>query len=231
MIVMFKSNLKHLFIGLAMLASAGLAVALTPHERIADHGPKINLETMIPKQFGDWKMDETIVPIQVSPDVKAALDRIYNQTLSRTYFNRHGDHIMLSIAYGSDQSYGMQVHRPEVCYPAQGFQILKISPGTLNTINGTIPVKRLIAQQGERVEPITYWITLGDEVPDGGIRWRLLQIKYGLTGRIPDGLLFRVSSIDTDDSEAYAAQGAFISDLLNALPSKARVKLAGVLKP
>lgn len=223
-------SFKYLLIGLAMLATAGLAIALAPHEKIAVLGPKVDLETMIPKQFGVWKMDESIAPIMASPEQQAIINRIYNQTLSRTYVNGRGDRIMLAIAYGGDQGKGMEVHRPEVCYPAQGFQILKSLQATLSTPNGPIPVKRLVAEQGPRIEPITYWITLGDEVPEGGIRWKLTQIKYGLTGKIPDGLLFRVSSIQDDDRAAYATQGTFINDLLNAMPARDRVKLAGIVR-
>jgi EpsI family protein len=213
-----------------MLATAGLAVALAPNEKIAARGPRINLESMIPKQFGQWKMDETIAPIMPNPEQQAIINRIYNQTLSRTYANSHGQHIMLSIAYGGDQSKGMEVHRPEVCYPAQGFQIVKANQTTLSTPNGLIPVKHLVAEQGPRIEPITYWITLGDEVPEGGIKWKLTLLKYGLTGKIPDGLLFRVSSIQADDQLAYAEQTIFINDLLNALPARDRAKLAGIVR-
>jgi len=41
-------NLRNIIIGLAMLAAAGLAIAITPTSKIADQGPKLNLETMIP---------------------------------------------------------------------------------------------------------------------------------------------------------------------------------------
>ncbi|NWG38768.1 MAG: EpsI family protein [Hydrogenophilaceae bacterium] len=221
-------SLKHLIIGLLMLAAAGLAYALTPRERVADQGPKINLETMIPKQFGQWKLDETVLPLITDPKQQALINKIYNQTLSRTYMNEQGERIMLSIAYGGDQSDDMAVHKPEVCYPAQGFQLLKNTRGNLQTSGGPIPVKRLVATHGPRIEPITYWITLGDEVPDGGLKWKLAQLKYGLTGKIPDGLLFRVSSIQPDDHAAYDLQGRFVNDLLQAIPKEHRTRLAGM---
>jgi EpsI family protein len=223
-------SLKHLVIGLTMLAAAGLAYALTPRERIADQGPKIDLETMIPKQFGDWKIDETVLPLIADPSQQALINKIYNQTLSRTYLNAKGDRVMLSIAYGGNQSDNMAVHKPEVCYPAQGFQVLKNTRGDLQTAGGAIPVKRLVATHGSRIEPITYWITLGDEVPDGGMKWKLAQLKYGLTGKIPDGLLFRVSSIQPNDAVAYDVQGRFINDLLQAVAPGDRAKLAGVAR-
>lgn len=226
---MSTPGVKYLLIGLAMLAAAGMAIALTPRDRIADHGPKLDLEAMIPKHFGNWQMDETVVPIMPDPGQQALLNKIYSQVLSRTYISGTGSQIMLAIAYGGDQSDAMQVHQPEICYPAQGFQIYRIFWDKLKTINGQlIPVKRLVAVQGPRNEPITYWITLGKEVPDGSLRWKLAQLKYGLTGKIPDGLLFRVSSISPDDSAAFALENRFINDLLAALPSSARAKLAGV---
>ena len=224
-------NLKQLIVGLAMLAAAGLAMALKPTERIADTGPKINLETLIPAEFGDWKIDATIGTLLVNPETQARLDKIYSQVLSRTYINAQGERIMLSIAYGGDQSDGMQVHKPEACYPAQGFQILKNSTDAFSTGNGSIPVKRLVAMQGSRIEPITYWTTVGDDVAVSGLKWKLYQLKYGLTGKIPDGLLFRISSIQPDDAVAYRMQDNFARELLGALTPSGRKRLIGQPTP
>ncbi|OZA13171.1 MAG: EpsI family protein [Hydrogenophilales bacterium 17-62-8] len=220
-------SFKHLVIGLCMFAAAGMALALKPTVKVADSGPKVDLEVLIPKAFGNWKVDETIVPLIADPELQARLDKIYNQTLTRTYVNPTGDRIMLSIAYGGDQSDSMAVHKPEVCYPAQGFQILKNASGTFATNDGNIPVKRLVATQGSRIEPITYWTTVGDKVAVSGVKWKLQQLKYGLTGQIPDGLLFRISSIQPDDAKAYQTQDAFTRDLLKAMPTADRQRIIG----
>ncbi len=220
-------SFKHFVIGLFMLAAAGMALALKPTEKIADAGPKVDLETLIPKAFGDWKIDETIVPLIANPEQEAMINKIYNQTLTRTYFNSTGDRIMLSIAYGGDQSDSMAVHKPEVCYPAQGFQILKNRASTFSTGEGDIPVKRLVATHGSRIEPITYWTTVGDTVAVSGLKWKIQQMKYGLTGKIPDGLLFRISSIQADDAKAYQIQDAFTRDLLKAMPQAGRQRIIG----
>lgn len=220
-------SIKHLVIGLCMFAAAGMALALKPTTKVADAGPKIDLETLIPKQFGDWKIDETIAPLIANPEQEAMINKIYNQTLTRTYVNANGERIMLSIAYGGDQSDTMAVHKPEVCYPAQGFQIMKNITGTFSTGDGSIPVKRLVATQGQRIEPITYWTTVGDTVAVGGLQWKLNQMKYGLTGKIPDGLLFRISSIQADDAKAYQTQDAFARDLLKAMSPDGRQRIIG----
>jgi EpsI family protein len=221
-------SFKHLFIGLAMFAAAGLALALKPTERVADAGPKIDLEKLIPREFGDWKIDGTITPLIASPEQEALLNKIYNQTLTRTYVNAKGERVMLSIAYGGDQSDNMAVHKPEVCYPGQGFQILK-SPAitSFSTGEGNIPVKRLVASLGARIEPITYWTTVGDQVEVQGLRWKLQQLKFGLTGKIPDGLLFRVSSIEVDEIKAYRIQDTFTHEMLKAMSPEGRKRIVG----
>jgi EpsI family protein len=66
-------------------------------------------------------------------------------------------------------------------------------------------VRRLFTSKGSREEPLTYWFTVGDRAVQG---WnaRLVELSYTLTGQIPDGLLFRVSSIDADQTRANQMQ-------------------------
>ncbi len=227
---MFALNRRALIIGLAMLLSMVLAAAMKPTLMLADSKAKIDLATMIPKQFGNWKIDDKIIPIQVDPQQLAQLDRIYNQTLARTFINQKGDRVMLSIAYGGDQSDSMQVHKPEVCYTSQGFQMLTLVPGVFDTGFGNIPVKRLLAVKGTRIEPIIYWMTIGETITNSSFEWKLAQIQYGLTGKIPDGMIFRVSSLG-DQSTAYAIQEDFIRVLLKVLSPDNRKRLIGSTTP
>ena len=43
---------------------------------------------------------------------------------------------------------------------------------------------------------------------------RMVQIRTILTGQIPDGLLFRISSIDMDSEHAFAMQQRFAADMM-----------------
>jgi EpsI family protein len=210
-----------------MLLAAALAVAATPRKHLIDESEKIDLERMIPSSFGGWSIDQSAIPIVTAPDVQAKLDSIYDQILSRTYVDGSGHRMMLSIAYGGNQSDAMQVHRPEVCYTAQGFQVMREAIGTLSTPYGTLPVKRLLATLGRRHEPITYWVTIGNRATHVGIEQKLLQLKYGLTGRIPDGLLIRVSSIEANEAAAYAAHEQFIRLMLAAMTVDDRIRMTG----
>jgi EpsI family protein len=211
-----------------MLVAAGLAIVLKPTRHLADQQAPVELEKIVPKTFGDWRVDPTVVPIKASPDVQANLDRLYNQVMDRSYVNSKGQRVMLSIAYGGDQGGdGTQVHRPEFCYTAQGFRLTMNVVGDLLTQYGTLPVRRLVAVQGRRNEPITYWITVGDKATLPGVRRKLAQVAYGLTGKVPDGMLVRVSSIDQDEKNAHRLQDDFINEMLSVMNPQDRVRVAG----
>ncbi len=221
-------SFKHLLVGLFMFAAAGMAVALKPTAKLADSTAQFQLETLVPKRFGDWKIDETIAPLLVTPELQKVIDETYSQTLTRTYVNSAGKRIMLSVAYGGAHGEGMQTHKPEICYPAQGFQVVKdTQPAILSTQFGELPIKRLVAAQGPRNEPITYWVVVGDQQTQFGLRMKLAQMRYTLTGVIPDGMLVRVSSIDGDEAGAYENQTGFIRAMLAAMRDSERERLTG----
>jgi EpsI family protein len=122
----------------------------------------------------------------------------------------------------------LQAHRPEVCYPAQGFQLGRIEDGALPTRFGNIEVRRLTTNLGPRNEPVTYWLTVGNQVIKSTLEKRIAQIRLGLTGQIPDGLLFRISSIDRDDARGFSMQQKFTADLMSAVSPATRKQLSGL---
>jgi EpsI family protein len=210
-----------------MCAASVGAYVVRPDTKAAERGPQINLEKMIPERFGDWRVEPQVVQV-VNPQTKELLDKLYSQTLSRTYADGSGYRVMLSLAYGSDQRGALQAHKPEVCYPAQGFKLHELIQSALQTEFGTIPATRLFVTLGRRNEPVTYWFTVGDSAIRSAFEKRMVEFRYGLTGQIPDGLLFRVSSIDADRAHAFGIQDRFVNDLLQALPPVERLRLSGL---
>lgn len=219
-----RRNVLSAFVFAVFMASAVIvAAAWKPHNYIADAKPRINLEKLIPREFGGWTIDPTIVPLQPAPDLQKVIEATYDQTLARTYRSSSGQRVMLSIAYGRNQHEGMNTHRPEVCYPAQGLSIISGTRTDELLFNGApIRVHRLIAKQGARVEPITYWLRVGDELTSFGRQHKLVAMKYGLRGDIPDGLLVRVSSIDPNEAAAFKVQQQFIARMLAAMTPEDR---------
>jgi len=221
---------KRIAFTLAVLMGIASAAgfALRPGSKAADKGPALALDTMVPTAFGDWReLNEKGVQV-VNPQTQELLDKLYSQILTRTYVNKRGYRIMLSLAYGDDQRGGLQAHRPEVCYPAQGFKLHAQREGSLQTAFGSIDVRRLTTSLGQRSEPVTYWLTVGNTVVRTPFDKRLAEIRLGLTGQIPDGLLFRISSIDSDEARAFDMQRVFAADLLGAVSPQARQQLSGL---
>jgi len=213
--------------GVLMVSSAVVAKILTPTERLAKVRAPLVLETTIPTKFGDWIEEKELTAQVINPETADALAKIYTQTLSRNYINRNGERIMLSIAYGEDQTSGLQLHYPEVCYPAQGFSLAWATKGTLMTNLGELRVKRLSTALGSRNEPVTYWTTMADKVVLGGYDTKFAQLSYGLRGQIPDGLIFRVSSISNDAQQAFKVQEDFVRQIADALPVQFRSRFIG----
>ena len=216
-----------LLLGAAMAATSALTHALMSSQRIVQTQPAFRLEELVPKQFGDWRIDPAVVPLAPNPEQQGMLAKIYDQTLSRTYVDNAGRRIMLSIAYGGDQSKALQLHLPEVCYVAQGFQLISQGSGRLETGFGTLPVQRLVARLQERNEPITYWVTIGAHATRSGIEQKLRRLAYGLSGEIPDGMLVRVSSIAMNEADAWHQQDRFLAELLGSMRPADRARLIG----
>lgn len=214
---------------LGMVGAAAAAHVATPTRKLADGRPT-DLKAMFPERFSSWRIDDTVPVILPAPDIQAKLDQIYNQVLSRTYIDASsGQRVMLAVAYGGDQSDGTKAHLPEVCYPAQGFQMLRSARDSL-TLNGRIvPVKRMVAQLGGRVEPVTYWLTIGDDVAATITDRKLAQMRYGLRGLIPDGMLIRVSTIDRDVARSYAVQNGFLQAMAAGVPPQLADRVLGRL--
>ena len=223
-----KFPVKNIVLLLLMLVSAVMASVLRPTISLADERPPIVLKTMVPAAFGDWRELLNTSAQIVDPQQRQLLEQIYSETLTRTYVNSAGYRIMLSIAYGKNQSDALQLHKPEVCYPAQGFMLMATQHGTLDLQLGKpIAATRLQTSLGQRYEPITYWTVVGDHITKGGIDKKLTEMRYAMRREIPDGMLVRVSSIDTGVENAYALQSQFATQMVRAIAPEHRNRFAG----
>ncbi len=204
-------------VALTMLIAAVAALFMTP--RGAAPGTNLDLEQIVPKAFGAWRLDETVRPIlpRADDDEDSLANRLYDQTVSRTYLNADGERLMLVVAYGRSQSDALQVHRPERCYASFGFDISEPRYKTVSVAGDTLPVTLLETQRQTRHEPVTYWTRIGSDVPRSGLEQQWARLKFGLRGKVPDGVLVRVSTLSRQSDVAFEKQGAFITDLINAI--------------
>lgn len=211
-----------------MLAAAVGAVVLKPTKLLAETKAHIKLEQQIPEAFGEWRLDNRVRPLVPDPSLQATINRFYSQTVSRTYVNAQGRRVMLSVAYGADQSSeATAVHRPEFCYATQGFSVADMGQNTLQVDGRHIIARHLVARKGDGMEPITYWVTLDERTTLPGFKRRMEQIYFGLRGEVADGMLFRLSSWENNPEQAYALHEQFVRDLEPHVPANVRARYFG----
>ena len=218
-------------IALALIMALTLLAAehFKPTVKLAALSEKLDLEAVLPDNFEGWQRLNITSAEVVNPQSSTLLGRLYSQVVNRVYENEAGERVMLSIAYGEDQRGGLQAHKPDFCYPAQGFMVSSTQPGSLQTPYGDIPVVRMETSAGSRFEPLTYWTTVGDIAISSGFQRRMVELEYGLKGLIPDGLVFRVSSIESDSARAFIVHESFVVKFLSVLSPPLRNRVSGVL--
>ncbi len=211
-----------------MVGAIGLADLLRPHKYWADVIGEPHYETLVPKRFGEWEMLPYKPTMVVNPVQEENLMRLYTETYAQTFVHKPtGRMLMLSIAYGRDQTNDAQIHVPEACYPSQGFKVESHDLHDVPTAFGDIAAVRMLTTQGSaRTEPLTYFIRVGDSVARGSKERNLRRLSMAIRGYRIDGMLFRVSEL-TRSKDAFDLQDRFIADFLGELTPEARERFIG----
>ena len=160
------------------------------------------LETVIPRQFANWSVVPEISPVKPEdPEAYVQQIRLPTRLIRKkwdgVYTDGRGNIVMLMVAYGPVQNYRLKAHRPEICYTAAGFRVSSKTDAAISYRDDASPIRavRLVTQRKSRFEPVSYWMRVGNDISNGAVDNQLSRLKYGLKGIIPDGALFRVSTI------------------------------------
>jgi len=219
---------RDIIIGSACLAGAGAAYALRPrrHVSLLDRGRTV--EEIVPRSFTSWKSQD--VTDLVAPKIEGSLaSQLYNETVGRVYRNGDsGEEVMMLLAHGDTQSEDLQLHRPEICYPAFGFAISQSAVTDVGLApRVTIPSRRLVADAPDRRETIIYWSRLGEYLPLDRRQQQLDRLKTSMKGDVADGLLARFSMLGADSAAAVGVLERFIPVLVRSVAADHRDVLIG----
>ncbi len=219
-------NRRDLLMGGALLSAAGGALALTPRRRLVLlEGRK--LEDIVPGKIDDWahvKSEGFVLP--KSPGSLA--DRLYSQTLTRLYVSPSKLPMIVVIAYGAVQNDLLQLHRPETCYKAVGYEISGSRRALVNLGSGVeLPVRNLTATAEQRAEQITYWTRIGDDLPTDGSEQRWVKLRQQMQGFLADGILVRISTAAPAEPAVFAQLAAFSAAMVNSIAPRDRDVLIG----
>ncbi len=213
-------------------ASAGGLMA-TPHRTMAR---ATVLGKTVPSQFGDWKeMPNGLAQMALSvTDGERTEEQPYDEVVMRTYANGKGERVMLALAYAREQRQEVKIHRPEVCYVAQGYKLVDEQQVDMPQLGGMggqgVHGQRLLMNSNNQTEAVSYWIRVGDFYPRGGLNTRMAILQHGFKGMVPDAILVRASSILGQPGEAagaYERQESFLAQLVQAMrPADATMLVA-----
>lgn len=223
---------RTLFILFLIALGFGAGVALRPE--INTEVPDPHLDRLVPPSVGSWRYVPNAMEQVTAIATDTNTDQPYDEVLMRTYVRPDGAAVMLTLAYGKNQRQEVKIHRPELCYPAQGMKVRALKPTTFDGIQSEVahaPItgKRMVAQGHSFQEVVSYWIRIGDSYSSSAwqTRWNIMQ--EGLKGRMTDGILVRVSQRvhpSDDPSRHYDVQEDFLKQLVATLDPQGRDLLA-----
>jgi EpsI family protein len=210
---------RRMLVGLMLAAGAGTALARKPRQPIDLVGDR-KIDNIIPKKIGSWDFQTTSGLVVPTEDALSAA--LYSQLLTRVYVNGSDPPIMLLVAQSAGQTGILQIHRPEFCYPAGGFELSPIVPVSLKG-DLNLKVNELTATLPGRTEQIIYWTRVGRQMPMSWAEQRLAVASDNLRGLIPDAVLTRISTIDGDRDRAFHRLTTFAEAMLTTMGANRNV--------
>lgn len=215
--------------GLGCVAALGTAEVLRPRRKIVLMPAGAKLKDLVPRALPGWTIGgggDIVIP-RTEGSLAAQL---YSDQVGMVYHHEANDRpdVMVLVAYGPAQNDALQLHRPEVCYPAIGFEIVERHFTEIPAGGGkNIPAVALTARAGDRIEDIVYWSRLGNTLPRTMGEQRNDRLKAALEGTIGDGVLFRASSTRIGETPEFDHLVAFLGEMVSALRPAARLALLG----
>lgn len=211
--------------GLGLIA-LGCSEALRPRRRLTLL-KKGTIDQAMPAGFGTWTSEA--VSGLVSPEQAGRLaNALYSEMVSRAYYDHtSGATAFVLVAYGDTQSDLLQLHRPESCYPAVGFNLKASRPIAVPLgIGAALPGRQVTAVMEERVENIVYWTRLGERLPQDAKQQRMARLENAMEGYVADGILVRCSIVG-DPDRSFGLLDRFVPELVSALPKDSRSAFIG----
>jgi EpsI family protein len=206
-------------LGLAFASVAGVAAARLPNKNL-DYLGKQKLEKVIPEKVGRWNYVSSSG--LVVPPEDQMVRALYSQLVTRVYSDNSGPPIMLLVAQSATQTGILQIHRPEICYTAGGYQLSAIEPHVVPLPGRELPTLSMSATSDSRTEQLVYWTRIGDHLPTSWREQRIAVAMDNLRRIIPDAIMVRVSTFGNDKARALASVDEFIVALMNSVSPQMR---------
>lgn len=175
--------------------------------------------SMVPLFFGNWAGQE------------ATFDPVYGTDPSDTHllrvYSRPGEPpVIVYVGFYENLATILEVHTPELCYPAQGWNIRALEGSGSNAAfrGQVISAKKIEAEKNGTRRMVTWWYNAGSKPFETRIRYVYGMLMMStVTGR-RDGSLVRLETpiVNAEEHAANARleefQKSFLPSLEKALP-------------
>jgi EpsI family protein len=204
-----------LIVLVAIFATTALGVRTATGYRL--HQKRQPDWTAVPYQIGGWSgLDAQFDPLYGSDPSDTSLLRVY----------RKADRppIIVYVGFFGDLAAILDIHTPEICYPAQGWTVVSSSKWSAGTLGSTwIPAREMVADKNGDRRLVVWWYNAGSRPFEARMRYVFAMLAMStFTGRT-DGSLVRLETpLNTQQSDAEARtqefQKSFLPELQKALP-------------
>lgn len=215
-----KAKAKHLVV-LALVVAVSLLTVFSGEVR-SNTAAKAGVDlTSLPTVVGGWKAEGS------DGGAGSKESAFLNDVLYRTYKRGDGKTVALAVAYGADQRKKFNLHLPELCYKASGYQVLSLAEGAMHSPD--LKLKEMLVRDPASTQEIQYWIVLGGKQVTGELEKRVRHLYYSVFGVAAEGVLVRVSSFSSESDAATdrKVQQEFVSTLYRTVNQGQRKLLFG----
>jgi EpsI family protein len=191
-------------------------VRAATHYRLGQHrSPDWNV---VPFDVGEWR------------GTNGGFDPIYGDdpadtSLLRVYRKADGLPVIAYVGFFGDLATVLEVHTPELCYPAQGWGVRQAATGIVGDFRGLhIPAKQIVVEKNGDRRLVIWWYNAGSQPFQTRIRYvYAMLLMSAFTGRT-DGSMVRLETpLDGEPETAAMAriedfQSKFLAALEKSLP-------------
>jgi EpsI family protein len=142
----------------------------------------------VPYRVGEWSgTDGSFDPVYGSDPADESLLRIYRRDGAPP--------VIAYVGFYANLAAILEVHTPELCYPAQGWRILRGGQSNTGSFRGErIPAKQILTDKDGRRRLVMWWYNAGSRPFESRIRYvYAMLIASTLTGRT-DGSMVRLET-------------------------------------
>lgn len=222
---MMMLNRRDLVSGLLCAVTSGGA-AIGARKHLSRRYAAVALADLLPVTCGAWHRRAALTP---APEADDSLSlSLYSAQATTRFVHDNAASVSVFLAYGPVQDDARQIHRPEECYPAAGYDVRETGVVPLVVRPAlTIPLSCIEAEAREEVQHIGYWVRIGDRLAPTAASQRLALLRAAASGTIEDGLLVRCAVAGGTAAAAALVRADFIVAWINSLSDGQRAAVLG----